>query len=259
MNAGNTIEKWYIFRIDISQPEILSINPFDGSTDISVDGGIIIQFSESMNTASVESAISIQPYIEYLYSWNNDNKTLILNSSEPLDYETLYQISISTEAKDLADRGIENRYELEFTTELKPKGGGEGGFPLMYLLLTLILAIIVAVIIVMLIMTKKKKASPEIMLPQIESPQMLQVRCSACNNLLQVNDIGTTMNVTCPFCSTLLTVQSSKASLQMPLPQPQPSTIQISCPKCSYGFTVMKNSGPMQVQCPNCGVKGKLG
>jgi parallel beta-helix repeat protein len=257
--AGNLNEKWFVFNIDTSPPFIMSTYPDDESTDVSVVEEIIIKFSEPMDTGSVESAISITPYIEYSCSWYNNNKTLILNLSEPLDYEILYQISISVKAKDLANRGIESRYEFEFTTEEKPKKDEEA-FPIIYLLI-LLLAVIVAVITGLLVMAKKKKEPIGVLESQIETfgtPQTIQFTCSNCDNLLQVNDIGTTQNVTCPFCSTLLTVQSRKAALQMQ-PPPQPSTIQISCPKCSYRFAVIKTDGPMQVQCPNCGAKGKIG
>lgn len=156
--TGNTNEKWFIFWIDTSSPSVVSISPDDKATDIAIEVEIIIEFSEPMDAESVESAISIMPYIEYSCSWNNDNKTLTLKLSDPLAYETLYQISISTEAKDIADQGLENKYEFEFTTKEKPKEDEEG-FPITYLILILLLAIIAAVITVGIVSSKKKKPS----------------------------------------------------------------------------------------------------
>ncbi len=260
--ADNEIEKWFVFRLDTSPPSISLTSPVDGGSDVAVDGKIIIEFNEPMDCESVESAILITPYIEYTCNWTNDNKTLTLNFSEPLEYDTLYQISISSKAKDLAGRELDGGYDFEFTTIGKPKEKDEEGFPIVYLLLALLMAIVAAVVIVALAMAKKKKAPGEVVEAQVEAidaPQTIQLTCSNCNNPLQVNDIGTTQNVTCPFCSTLLTVESRKAAVQMPQPQPQQPTINISCPKCRYGFTVVKTGSPLQVQCPNCGVKGKLG
>jgi ribosomal protein S27E len=236
-----------------------------------VDTEIIIEFSESMDCESVESAITISPYTEYSCIWSNDNKTLTLTFSEPLEYEILYQISISTQASDMADKDLEDKFELEFTTEQKPADKKGEGIPLMYLLLSLIMAIIAALLIVFMVLAKKRKTSSEMVEPVVESPVPMQVTCSSCNNLLSVNDIGTTMNVSCPYCSTVLTIQSQKAPAQKPEPQiqtqlapqpeiqPQQSMMQISCPKCFHKFQVVKSQGPIKVQCPNCGVSGTLG
>lgn len=270
-DAGHINEKWFIFRIDTSEPSIESASINDGATKVSIDVQIVIEFSESMECESVESAISINPYIEYTCIWSNDNKTLAINFSESLEYDTIYQITINTNAEDMAGRELEDKFELEFTTEPKPTDKGEEGLPLMYLLLSLIAVIIAVLLIMFMVLSKKRKSTAEVVEPEIESPVPIQVTCPTCNNLLQVNDIGTTMNVSCPFCSTLLTVQSQKTPVQKPEPQiqPQPETqpeiqsqqpmMQISCPICYHRFSVVKTDGPIKVQCPNCGVKGTMG
>jgi parallel beta-helix repeat protein len=270
-DAGHINEKWFIFRIDTSEPSIESASINDGATKVSVDDQIIIEFSEPMECESVESAISINPYIEYTCIWSNDNTTLTINFSESLEYETIYQISVNTKAEDLAGRELENKFELEFTTKPKPTDKGEEGLPLMYLLLSLIAVIIAVFLIMFMVLSKKRKTTAEVVEPEIESPVPIQVACPTCNNLLQVNDIGTTMNVSCPFCSTLLTVQSQKTPAEKLEPQMQPQPVaqpeiqpqqpmmQISCPKCYHRFSVVKTDGPIKVQCPNCGVKGTMG
>jgi transcription elongation factor Elf1 len=260
--AGHVSEKWFIFWIDTSPPSISLTSPVNGGSDVAIDGKITVEFSESMDCDSVESAISTTPYIEYTCIWANDNKTLTLNFSEPLEYDTLYQISISPKAKDLAGRELDEDYEFEFTTAGKPEEKDEEGFPII-LLLALLMAIVAAVVIVALVMSKKKKTPAEVVearVAPIETPQPIQFTCSSCGNLLSVNDIGTTMNVTCPFCSQVLAVQSQRAAPSMPSPQlqSQPSTMKISCPICRYIFEVNKTGGPTRVQCPNCGVAGTM-
>ncbi len=256
--AGNTNERWYIFRIDTIPPSIISTFPDDEAMKIPVESEVIISFSEPMDTEHVESAISIIPYIEYSLLWSDSNTTLTINFSEPLAYDTFYTVTISTKAEDMAGRELESRYEFEFTTEEKKEE--EEGFPILNLLLPLLLAIIVVVIIVALVTAKKRAAAREMIpaQPQIEGPEAIQVTCSICGNLLKVEDIGTTMNVTCPFCASLLTVESRKAAAQMPFPQPYAHTIQISCPQCSYVFPFTDTGGPSRVQCPNCGITGRV-
>jgi parallel beta-helix repeat protein len=275
-SAGHINERWFLFKIDTSEPSIVSTSIVNGQTDVSIEPGIIIEFSEPMDFNSVESAISINPDVECLYSWSNNNRTLTVNFSGLLEYETLYKVSISTEAKDTVGKGLETTFEIEFTTQKMPKvPGKDEGFPILYLALILILAVVAAIIIVVLVIAKKKKTAPEVTGPQeiaevqAEEVRAIQIRCSNCNNLLSVMDTGVPHNVTCPFCSTVLAVGSGTATaeesvtqqetLAEPQPQAQQPIINISCPKCSHKFSVVKTEGPMQVHCPNCGVKGSFG
>ena len=263
--AGHQNEKWFVFWIDFLSPFVIVSSPVDDAADVSENWDITIEFNEPMDPASVESAISIEPFTEFSCLWSNNNKTLTFNLTEPLGYETYYQISISTQAKDQTGRGMEDTYLLDFTTREKPKEGDGGGISV-FIFLAAVMAIVVAVIIVFLVSGRMKKAKGEALPPQVQAPQTMQVICSNCRNLLSVYDIGTTMNVTCPFCSTLLTVQSQRTAFQVPQPIPQPlvqmqpqqPTMQIACPSCRHVFIINKMTGPMRVQCPNCGVTGTL-
>jgi ribosomal protein S27E len=233
-------------------PSIVSISPSNGTKDVELETEIVIEFSEPMNTDSVESAISITPYSDFWFSWSNEDKNLTITFTEPLEYMTEYQITIDTGAEDLEGNGLEESYEFVFTTKGKSE---EEDFPIVYLLLTL-LFIMAAVIITWLVLAKRKKAPKETTQAKIETPQVIQVTCPHCNKPLQVNDTGMTMNVSCPFCSTPFTVESRKAPVQKP--EPQQPTIQISCPQCSFAFQVVNTGGPTRVQCPNCKVSGML-
>ncbi|UCE74707.1 MAG: right-handed parallel beta-helix repeat-containing protein [Methanomassiliicoccales archaeon] len=257
--AKHVCEKSFVFMIDTSLPSISSSSLDDGLADVDVDTKIEIEFSEPMDTDSVESALFISPFADYSCQWSNDNCTLTISFSEALDYDTYYMISISTNAKDLANRKLESKYELGFNTVEKSK---EDEFPIFYLLLALLIVIIAVIIIVGLMAAKKKdvqeEIAPQIEEPRIEEPQILQFTCSICNNLLKVKDIGTTMKVTCPFCSTSLTVESKETAAQMQQSELQQPTIQISCPQCQYAFQVINTGGPMRAQCPNCGTSGVI-
>jgi parallel beta-helix repeat protein len=252
--AENSNEKWFVFIVNTNPPFVLSTSLEDEATDIGVNEEITIEFSEPMDADSVESAISIEPDIDFLCLWSSQNKTLTMNFSESFRYNTQYRISISIEALDTGYRGLENKFVLEFTTD--------EGFPVRNLLFSLLLIIAVAIIIIAFVISKKKKGTQEIIGSPIEIPPTFQVLCSVCKKVLQVNDIGVTQNVSCPFCTTVLTVTSRKAAFKeqiaQPLPQIQPmqQVMPISCPKCSHIFSVPKTKGSMRVQCPNCGITG---
>jgi parallel beta-helix repeat protein len=227
--AGNINEKWFVFMLDTTPPSVISITPDDKSIDVQPDIDITIAFSEPMDIESVESAISITPYKEYSLSWSNQNQTLTINFTDPLDYETLYQISIGTDAEDLAGHELENGMEFEFTTIKKSQEVDEESFPIVYLLL-FILAGVVTVIILFFILAKKKKASIGTKEEEVEVDKPV------------------------------LTIQPGVTSAQESQSQPesQQKTIKISCPKCSYSFTAIKSHSPIQIECPNCGAKGTL-
>jgi hypothetical protein len=157
---GNVIKKWYIFEKDTTSPSIESSSIDNGTVNVGINTQILLEFSESMNILSVEDALSIYPNADHSCSWIYDNKTLIINWSNSLDYETVYRVSISNIAKDLADRGLEDTFDIEFTTEAKPKEKdiqGEG-FPTYFLILASLVVLIIAVLIFFMIISKKKKA-----------------------------------------------------------------------------------------------------
>ena len=74
-----------------------------------------------MNISSVESAITISPNIQSSYSWNADNTTLTITPNANLFYNTTYNITIGTGAKDIAGNNLENPYSWEFTTLEDPE------------------------------------------------------------------------------------------------------------------------------------------
>jgi DNA-directed RNA polymerase subunit RPC12/RpoP len=272
----NINEKWFIFRKDTMPPSIESSSISDNDVNIEVNSQIVIEFSEPMDTESVESAISISPFTEYSSSWSNDNTTLTITCNDLMEYETLYQVTISTKAKDIANRGMEDTFEVEFTTQADPKESEEGDFPVLYLILTLLAVGLIAVLILVMTMSKKKKTAvsgvdSELLGGVGQVSQTIQFNCYYCNNLLQVNDTGVTQNVSCPYCSSPLVVQSRTTPAQVPQSQllmepqlekqfhPQQSMQQIACPMCLHRFSVVKTGSPIRVQCPNCKTTGTMG
>jgi DNA-directed RNA polymerase subunit RPC12/RpoP len=199
--VGNTNEKWFIFIKDITPPSVESIYPNDNSIDISIEGNIIIDFSESMDSESVESALSINPSKDYSCLWSSDNTTLTMDFSELLEYETLYEISIGTQAKDLASNNLESKFEFEFTTMVKTKND-EDNFTLpIVILLTLLLIIIMGSIVVVLLLAKRKKTSKERIgaWPQLQD-HSTHISCPQCGFEFAVANIAEPLEVQCPNC-----------------------------------------------------------
>ncbi|MEE9489993.1 MAG: Ig-like domain-containing protein [Thermoplasmata archaeon] len=103
---------------DITRPVISYTSPDDGETDINVNANLVIVFSESMNTASVESAIIISGVTPTGFSWSGDTTVTVI--LPVLAYSTSYLVNITDTAEDLAGNTIFEPYLILFHTEAPP-------------------------------------------------------------------------------------------------------------------------------------------
>ncbi|MCK4266827.1 MAG: Ig-like domain-containing protein [Thermoplasmata archaeon] len=109
-----------IFTIDYSPPEVISTNPANNTTGISIYQPIVIQFNEAMNTSSVEF---IGLDIAWGWSWFwNDAGDIITGIHDPLNRGVPIGIYLVGGYKDDSDPGNANNtaYEFSFTTETDP-------------------------------------------------------------------------------------------------------------------------------------------
>lgn len=97
---------------DTTPPTMTAHSPT--GTSVPTDTIITATFSKAMNTSSTESALSISPSVSGSFSW--DENKMIFTPDSDLDYETTYTVTISTEAKDLADNNLEYPFSWQFTT-----------------------------------------------------------------------------------------------------------------------------------------------
>jgi PKD repeat protein len=93
------------FTIDSTPPDVLNTNPVDSDTDVPFDFPIHINFTESMDKPSVESAIEIFPVVTGIaYDWPADSMyvRVLHDDFEP---NTTYCVNVTTAAKDISDPG----------------------------------------------------------------------------------------------------------------------------------------------------------
>jgi uncharacterized lipoprotein YddW (UPF0748 family) len=83
-------------------PTVISSNPVPDDKIVPVEVTITLGFSKTMNTASVESALSIEPAIVInSFQWTSDHKNLSLQTTENLTYNTLYTVALANSAQDI--------------------------------------------------------------------------------------------------------------------------------------------------------------
>lgn len=116
---GNSEEKSAVVEatilVDTVQPEIVEVQPQDGKKSVGLDEDITIEFSEAMDTTSVEGAISIQPTISTNFIWDDDSTDITIVPDE-LKYEHQYNITIGVDSEDLHGNNMASTYHFSFTT-----------------------------------------------------------------------------------------------------------------------------------------------
>lgn len=102
---------------DQTAPTILTVFPPDGATDVPLNTVIEVDFSEPMDTASVESAFSLSDGsadCTGTCAW--DGNCMTFDPTADLTMGTTYTATVSTAAKDLAGNAASTQSTFSFTT-----------------------------------------------------------------------------------------------------------------------------------------------
>jgi len=129
--AGNTSEvETVAFEMDSTQPEVVSVVPSSGATDVAVDQPITVTFNEDvipgdLNALTFEDA-NTGTDIAFQASLNEQTDTLIITHLD-LEYDTVYELFIDEGiVKDLAGN---NNVEKFITFKTIEGDGTTGGIP----------------------------------------------------------------------------------------------------------------------------------
>jgi hypothetical protein len=95
---------------------VIATIPEDGTIDDMAGQPITITFDQRMAPALVESAISVSPSFNYSTVWVDGDTTAILQSHAPLDINTVYSVTIDTNAMSSDGVPLEDEYQFSFTT-----------------------------------------------------------------------------------------------------------------------------------------------
>lgn len=118
--SGNPLSGVLVFDVaaaaDLTPPELAQAQPAAGSADVAINSGLSITFSEPMNQASVEAAVSIAPPISGAVSWDASGAIYTLTPNAALAGNTLYTVTIAASAKDQAGNPLAAPKVLSFTT-----------------------------------------------------------------------------------------------------------------------------------------------
>lgn len=109
---------------DTTAPQVVSgsCSPQNNATGVEVDATISIRFSEEIDSSTVKAAnFTISPSVSLTPSLNSDKKTVTLQHSSNLAYNTAYTITVKAGGiKDLAGNAVSSATTLSFTTKPDP-------------------------------------------------------------------------------------------------------------------------------------------
>ncbi|MEW6686625.1 MAG: Ig-like domain-containing protein [Candidatus Edwardsbacteria bacterium] len=114
-SLGATFSTNFTTERDTIPPQVVNTDPGVGASNISVKQKISVRFSEKMNRSSVENSFSLNPTVSGTFSWSSDS-LVVFTPSSLLRFSTLYSVTISTSAMDLAGNHLKQNYVWNFTT-----------------------------------------------------------------------------------------------------------------------------------------------
>jgi hypothetical protein len=138
--TGSTLDESYTWQFKTLSPEILSVSPYQGETNVRLENTITVQFSQPMDKPSTEEAFMLQKdgnRVPGTITWSEDGMTLIFTPDPRLDIDSVYIISVAPTARSASGEAtIEQGINYAFNTvpypgisQTYPSNGEQGVQP----------------------------------------------------------------------------------------------------------------------------------
>lgn len=101
---------------DPDAPTVTNNTPADGATDVPTGVNITVTFSEPMDPTATEGAFASDPSVACTFAWDTTDTTLTCTPDAPLEYDTSYTVTITTDASDRDENALEQAHSFTFTT-----------------------------------------------------------------------------------------------------------------------------------------------
>jgi alpha-2-macroglobulin len=97
--VGAVLEEDFTWNFTTVVPSVVRITPTNRSKKVAIESGFGIEFNMPMDRASTESAISLSPAASLEFTWQNEDRTVLIIPTHPLELEMNYTLAITTAAR----------------------------------------------------------------------------------------------------------------------------------------------------------------
>jgi hypothetical protein len=114
-----------VYSLTVAPPtaknQVTVSSPLQGAHQVAATKPIQIQFSQPMNTPTVEDSIQIQPATRVRsYDWSNRDRTVTVVPAAALAPNTLYQVTVGPQARTKAGQAVPHQAAVSFVTAPEP-------------------------------------------------------------------------------------------------------------------------------------------
>ena len=131
--VGNPMRADYVFtftaQLEKIKPRVIKLEPIDGSVLVPRETPVIVGFSEPMNATSLSGCVKVTlptgievPSTPF---YSQMEYVLTIRPDQALRYQTLYTVTVLTDAKDAAGNQLDREYVVTFTTVPIPQQSPE--------------------------------------------------------------------------------------------------------------------------------------
>lgn len=105
-------------RVRETPPEVISHSPVwnEGDAPLKANTPIVLEFNWDMNTEATEAAFHIEPAVEGSFRWEDSNYRMIFEPTDAYDVNTLYTVTLSTDAEHGGGMKLQEPFTMQFKT-----------------------------------------------------------------------------------------------------------------------------------------------
>jgi len=126
---GNTLASsisWTFITADNVPPAVTAVSPADGAVNVQIATSVVLTFSEQMSPASISGATitlrngATSADVPATVAYDAATTSAILAPLSPLSFATVFAVTVSTAARDIAGNALANAFTSGFTTASAP-------------------------------------------------------------------------------------------------------------------------------------------
>ena len=105
-------------RVRSTPPEVVNFAPVwhEGDVPLKANTPVVLEFNWDMNTEATEAAFHIEPAVEGTFRWEDSNYRMIFEPTDAYDVNTLYTVTLTTDAEHGGGMTMQEPFQLQFKT-----------------------------------------------------------------------------------------------------------------------------------------------